>query len=193
MGPVKKISKIAIFASKYDCSILCSFRDMTFFAIFSKVFSKLKLLIFFKNLKFLALYLGTVRVLSKIANLALKHDCSNPCSFRDTFFLIFSKSFLKTYMIFLKLIFKIWNSQPCSWVLSDFFWGVTNLANKYDCSNPCSFRDMTFFVIFFQKVFWKLIWFFFAKSEIPNPEVGSCQKNLKDCESCLQIWLFNSL
>ena len=23
--------------------------------------------------------------------------------------------------------------------------GNANLASKYDCSNPCSFRDMTFF------------------------------------------------
>ena len=49
------------------------------------------------------------------------------------------------------------------------------------------FRDMTFFVIFsknFQKTY---INFFFAKSEIPNPVVGSCQSNLNDCESCLQV------
>ena len=106
LGPVRKISKIANLASKYDCSILCSFRDMTFFAIFSKVFSKLKLLIFFKNLKFLTLYLGTVRVLSKIANLALKHDCSNPCSFRDMFFFNFFKKFFENLYDFFKINFQ---------------------------------------------------------------------------------------
>ena len=30
------------------------------------------------------------------------------------------------------------------------FSGVANLASDYGCSNPCSFRDMTFFLDFFQ-------------------------------------------
>ena len=65
---------------------------MTFFVIFSKIYRKLKLLLVFENLKFPTLYLGPVRVLSKIANLASKYDCSLLCSFRDvTFFVIFSK------------------------------------------------------------------------------------------------------
>ena len=69
---------------------------------------------------------------------------------------------------------------------------VANLACKYDCSKFCSFRDVTFFVVFF-KVFRKLIINFFAKSEIPNSVVGYCQSTIKDCESCLQIWLLNYL
>ena len=135
---------------------------MTFFAIFSKVFSKLKLLIFFKNLKFLTLYLGTVRVLSKIANLALKHDCSNPCSFRDMFFLIFSKSFLKTYMIFLKLIFKIWNSQPCSWVLSDYSEELKILPTNMIVQILVVF-EIWRFLLFFSKSFLKTYMIFFRK------------------------------
>ena len=50
---------------------------------------------------------------------------------------------------------------------------------------------MTFFSWFFQNVFRKLVLIFFATSETPNPLVGSCQSNLKDCEPCLQIWLLN--
>ena len=43
----------------------------------------------------------TVRVLSRIANLASKYDCSNPCNFRDmTFFVVFSKKFQTTYVNF---------------------------------------------------------------------------------------------
>ena len=61
-------------------SSLCSFRDMTFFAIF---FRKLELFLFFKTLKFPTLLLGPVKVLSRIANLASKNPCSILYSFRD--------------------------------------------------------------------------------------------------------------
>ena len=45
-----------------------------------------------QNLKSPTLKLRTVRVLSRIANLASKYDCSNPCSFPYmTFFVIFQK------------------------------------------------------------------------------------------------------
>ena len=96
LGPVRKISKIANLASKYDCSNPCSFRDVTFFVIFSKIFSKLKLLLVFKNLKFPKLYLGPVRVLSKIANLASKYDCSILYVFEIWSFCDFFKNFQKT-------------------------------------------------------------------------------------------------
>ena len=100
LGPVRVISNIANLGSKYDCSIFCSFRDMMFFVIFSKIFRKLELLLVFKNLKFPTLYLGPVRVLSKIANLASKYDCSILCSFQDvTFFVIFFKFFRKCKLI----------------------------------------------------------------------------------------------
>ena len=48
MGTVRVLSRIASLASKYDCSNSCSFRDMTFFVIFSKIFRKFKLF-FFKS------------------------------------------------------------------------------------------------------------------------------------------------
>ena len=42
----------------------------------------------FFSMKFLTPYLGAARVLTKLANLALKYDCSILCSFPDmTFFL----------------------------------------------------------------------------------------------------------
>ena len=62
-----------------------------------------------------------------------------------------------------KIILKTWSSQPCSWVLSV----LLRIAN-YDCSNPCTFWDMTFFVIF-QKNFRKLILIFFRKSWNSQP------------------------
>ena len=60
---------------------------------------------FSQNLKFPTLLLGPLRVISKIANLASKYDCSNPCSFRDMmFFVIFSKfSENLNYYKFLKI------------------------------------------------------------------------------------------
>ena len=48
---------------------------------------------------------------------------------------------------------------------------IANLASVYDCSILCSFRDMTFFEIYF-----------FSKSEIPNPVVGYCQSTIMDRE-----------
>ena len=61
---------------------------MTFFVFFFQSFS----VTFFLN--FPTLYLDNVRVLSRIANLASKYNCSNPCSFRDmAFFVILKKSF----------------------------------------------------------------------------------------------------
>ena len=40
MGALRELSGVASLASSYDCSNLCSFRDMTFFEIFSKGFQK---------------------------------------------------------------------------------------------------------------------------------------------------------
>ena len=40
MGAFRVLSGVASLASSYDCSTLCSFRDMTFFVIFLKVFSE---------------------------------------------------------------------------------------------------------------------------------------------------------
>ena len=48
--------------------------------------------------------------------------------------------------------------------------GVANLASHYDCSDPCSFRDITFVVIFFKK----LELFFCSKFEFLYPVVGCC-------------------
>ena len=42
----------------------------------------------------------------------------------------------------------IWNSQPCSWGLSEYSQGTANFASNYGCSSCCSLRDMMFFVIF---------------------------------------------
>ena len=73
------------------------------------------------------------------------------CSFRDmTFFSWFFKSFQKFKCFFFYLKFSVINLGS-----SGVFSGVANLACKYDCSNLCSFPNMTFFVMFqnFQKIF----------------------------------------
>ena len=62
---------------------------MTFFMIFSEIFKK-NMLKSSKSLKISILLLESVRVLSRVANLASEYFCSNSCSFLDmTFFLVF--------------------------------------------------------------------------------------------------------
>ena len=66
------------------------------------------------------------------------------------FFIIFSKNFQKfdfknsKTLKVSSLLLNIVNVLP----------GVANLVSDYGCSSPCSFRDMTFFSIFF-KIFQK--------------------------------------
>ena len=82
--------------------------------------------------------------------------------FEICFFLIFSKSFLKTYMIFLKLIFKIWSSQPCSWVLSDFSEELQILPTNMIVQILVVF-EIWRFLLFFSKSFLKTYMIFFRK------------------------------
>ena len=94
LGAVRVLSGITNFASKYDCSIPCSFRDMAFFVIFQKIFRKPPKFFFLQSLKLPTLLLEAIRVLSGIANLCSNFNCSNPCSFwvlRYAFFAIFEK------------------------------------------------------------------------------------------------------
>ena len=69
------------------------------------------------------------------------------------FFVIFSKFSENLNLLF----FKIWNSQPCSWVLS----GVTNLATC-DCSNATAkmllVSEMWRFFVFFSKFLQEIIY-----------------------------------
>ena len=72
---------------------------MTIFCDFSKKFPE-NLNYFFSDSGIPTLYLVPARVLPRIANLASKYDCSNPCSFRDmTIFVIFSKFFRQIKLI----------------------------------------------------------------------------------------------
>ena len=61
--------------------------------IFSKVFKKLKFLMFSKKISILLL--ETVAVLSGVANLAFEYNCSYSCSFRDLRFVGFFQDFSK--------------------------------------------------------------------------------------------------
>ena len=62
---------------------------------------------------------------------------------------------------------------------------VANLASNSHFSNPCSFRDMTFFYDFFQKNFRNLDFKKFQNVEDLNPVVGYFEGTLRGCESCL--------
>ena len=68
-------------------------------------------------------------------------------------------------------------------------WGVANLASNSHLSNHCSFRDMTFFMIFSKNLDFEK----FQKVEDFNPVVGYCEGSLWGCESCLWLWLLQSL
>ena len=108
-----------------------------------KKFSEIPNKLFFKNLKFPTLYLGTIRVLSRFANLASNYDCSSFCVLkfsRYDVFVIFSKFFRKlNFECFFNLKF-LTLYLGAARVLP----GVVNLASKYDYSNTCTFRDLTF-------------------------------------------------
>ena len=57
---------------------------------------------------------------------------------------------------------------------------VANLTSNSHFSNSCSFRDMTFFMIF-QNLDFKR----FQNVEDLNPVVGFCEGTLRACKSCL--------
>ena len=62
---------------------------MTFFVTFSKNFHKNQIKFFFAKLEILIFVVEVIRVLSWIANLSSKYDCSNLGSFRDMTCFIF--------------------------------------------------------------------------------------------------------
>ena len=99
-------------------------------------------------------------------------------------FLWFFQNFSENLNYFFS--FKFWNSQPCSKILSEYSQGLRILPPNMTAQFFVVFEMWRFlrFFLDFQKTYFN---FFFAKSEIPNPVAGSCQSNLKDCGSCLQI------
>ena len=92
---VRVLSRVANLAFDYGCSNPCSFRDMTFFWIFSNFFRKLR----YKNLNKFEITISVVRLcqgISGVASFSFQYDRSNSCSFRDiTFFMTFSEIFKK--------------------------------------------------------------------------------------------------
>ena len=97
--------------------------------------------------------------------------------------MIFSKSFKN-------LDFKKSTTFKISMLLLDIvkiLSGVANLAFDYGCSNPCSFRDMTFFWIFFQIFTENLDLKNFRKLEIIISVVRLYQVTLRSCEFRSQI------
>ena len=77
--------------------IIVVFEIEVFCYFFQKVFRKLILIFFSENLKFAALKLGPVRVISKIANLASKYETAQFFVVsRYDVFCDFFKSFQKT-------------------------------------------------------------------------------------------------
>ena len=110
--------------------------------------------------------LETLRVPSRVANLASKFDCSNPYSFR----------YMRAFVIFSnKNIPEIIIAPFCSGAVSVISM-VANLASNYDCSISCSFWDMTCCMIS-SKIFRKLQKRI-KKFEILNFVVSYCEKAL---------------
>ena len=150
-----------------------------FFSIFQfgdlkKNFKKFELQNNSQNVKFWTLWLGVVRVLSRIASFASKYDCSNPLVMRCDVFVIFFNFRKRSYFFFPKFELPSPVVGSCQCIIYKNHW-----------SNLCSFSDMTFFQKIFSKHKFKV---FFSKGEIPNPLFGGCQSTLRGCKSCLQIW-----
>ena len=148
-GAIRVLSGVANLASHYDCSNPCSFRDITFVVIF---FSKNLNYFFFKiwisiSCSWVLLgYSQNLRILSPnvMAQILVVFEIWR-------FLWFFSKTFQKTWTYLFSSKFQILNpvvGRRTIRVLS----GVANLAYHYDCSDPCSFRDITFVVIFFKKL-----------------------------------------
>ena len=98
----------------------------------------------------------------------------------------FKKIFRKLILIFFH---KIWNSQPCSWVLSECSQRLRILPPNMTAHILVVF-EISFWDFF--KKFQKILISFLSKFEIPSLVVGCCQSTFTDGESCLQIWLLNS-
>ena len=60
--------------------------------------------------------------------------------------------------------------------------GVANLAFDYGCSNQCSFRDVTFFLRFFQNFSENLDIKNLTKFEVTISVVRLCPGTLRSCE-----------
>ena len=56
---------------------------------------------------------------------------------------------------------------------------VANLASDYSCSNPCSFRDMTFFLWISPNFSKKLKYKKFQKFVDLNPVIGICEGTIR--------------
>ena len=89
------------------------------------------------------------------------------------------------------LFFKIWNSQRYSSVLSEYTKELQILPPNMTVQILVLF-EIWRFLRFFQKFSENFI-NCFSKFEFPSLIVGCCQSTLKYYESCLQIWLLNSL
>ena len=57
---------------------------------------------------------------------------------------------------------------------------VANFASKYDCSNPCSFRDMTFFYDFLPNFQKNLDVEIFQNFEDLNPVIRICEGTIRE-------------
>ena len=124
----------------------------------------------------------------RVANLVSNYEFPNLFSVRDTTIFLIFQSFSENSNY--KIILIIWNSQTCSWVLSENSQGLRILPPSMNAQILVVFE------------IWRALWFNFNFSENSNykkilnfenlnPVVGCCPSILKDCASCLQIWLLN--
>ena len=153
MGILRVLSGIANLASNYDCSNPCSFRDMTIFVVFQKIFRKL-IIIFFRKIWnsqpcswVLSEYSQWLRILppSMTAQFSVVLEIRCFCDFFE--------NFQKTSIM---IFSKIWISQPCSWVFSEYYQGLRILR-------PIMAAQI---IVVFE--IWRFLWFFQKFSENSN-------------------------
>ena len=121
--------------------------------IFSKNFQKTSFFSRFEISNPVVRGLEGVRVISAIVDLVSKFDCSTFkfCSFPDMMFLKIFQKFCRK-LKFSKCLEKFEIPNPVVRVVGVLS-GFANVDTKLYCSNLCSYRNMTFFMLFQKKSF----------------------------------------
>ena len=118
----------------YDCSNSCRFRDMTCFMISFEFFRNFNLHNNLQNLNFATLELVAVRFSQRLRILPPVMTAQVLIVFVIWRLLWFLFNFSEVSIY--KIICKTWNSQPCSWVLSENYQRSRILSPKMIAQVP---------------------------------------------------------
>ena len=110
---------------------------------------------------------------------------------RWRFLWFFQKKLSKTWTKF--FFFKISNSQPCSWGLSEYSQWLRTLPPIMTAVNIVFFEIRRFLWLFQKKIRKLGRNFFFFKISNSQPCSLGYQSALRGCEPCLQLWLLKCL